>query len=117
MSSALKYSRNQVRPETWLWIYDDDGALMNFGSGTFRTRIGHRGSAALKEKTTGFTGAAGSGNEQTAGSVPNLKIAWITGDLDITGGEYELQIEWNIGSNTPRYWYRDLIIDDIILAP
>jgi hypothetical protein len=111
----LQYHRNQVRPEAKLWLLDDDETLIDLSSGTFKSRIGHKGQAALKEKTSGISGATGSGNEDDG--VPNLTIAWTNGDLDVEPGEYTLQIEWLVGSNTPRYWQRKIEILDLVLAP
>lgn len=115
MRTKLSYARNQVRPEAWLWLLDDDESLMDLSSGTFRSMIGYVDAPALKVKTTGFTGALGSGNEQNGS--PNLRIAWVTGDLDIAPGKYILQIEWNIGSDTPRYWFDEIEITGIMTVP
>ncbi len=78
---GLVLYKTAERPSIKLWLQDDDGSLINFSTGyTFEFKIGKPGSAAVVTKTTGITGAAGSGNE-TSGT-PNLTIAFAAGDLD-----------------------------------
>lgn len=115
----IQYARGATRPDLKLWIYGQNKTLIDFSVGyQFTLRIGDRGVPALKEKTTGITGAAGTGNEDTPGSIPNVTVQWAAGDLDITPGEYTLQIDADAGGGSaPRYFFRDIEITDIVLAP
>jgi hypothetical protein len=117
--TTIQYAKGAVRPDLSLWVYDDDGELIDFSTGfTFTVRIGDRGKPAVKQKTTGIVGAAGSGSEDDDDGVPNLRIQWAAGDLDVTPGEYTIQINADAGGGTtPRYFFRDIEIIDIVLAP
>lgn len=78
---ALTIYTTAERPAIKLWLLDDDGALIDFSTGyTFEFKIGAPGNAAVLTKTTGITGAAGSGTE-TSGT-PNLTISFTAGELD-----------------------------------
>ena len=117
MIKGLQYGRGATAPNLALWLFDDDGELIDLSTADLSLRIGDRGVAALKEKTSGLVGAAGTGNAETDGSIPNLFVVWASGDLDVPPGEYTLQITADSGSNTPRYFFRDIEILDIVLAP
>jgi hypothetical protein len=119
MNKTIRYARGATRPDLNLWVYDDDGSLIDFTTGfSFVVRIGDLGYAAQKEKTTGIIGSAGTGNEDTEGSEPNVRVQWAAGDLDITPGEYTFQLNADAGGGTtPRYFFRDIEITDIVLAP
>lgn len=119
MIQPIRYARGATRPDLNLWLYDDDGSLINFTTGfSFVVRIGDLGKAALMEKTTGIIGSAGSGNEDTEGSEPNVRVQWATGDLNIAPGEYTFQLNADAGGGTtPRYFFRDAEITEIVLAP
>lgn len=90
--SALRYHKNAERPAAELWLYDDDGTLIDYSTGTptFSFKIGTKGSTALLTKTTNITGAAGSGVEPTG--TPNVTITWTAGELSIAPGNYEWQL-------------------------
>lgn len=115
----IQYAKGATRPDLKLWLYNEDELLIDFATGfQFTVRIGDRGVPALTEKTTGITGATGTGNADTPGSTPNLAIAWSAGELNIAPGEYTLQINADAGGGTaPRYFFYDFEILDIVLAP
>lgn len=92
MGSKFMYHRNAERPAAKMWLYDDDGALIDFSSGyTFSFKIGNPGSTALLTKTSNITGAVGSGAEPTG--TPNITITWTAGELDITPSVYSWQLK------------------------
>ena len=89
--SGVHYYQGAERPSLSLWLLDDDGTLIDFSSGyTFSFRIGQVGVAAVLNKTSGITGAVGAGSEPTG--TPNVTVAWLSGELDITPGSYEWQL-------------------------
>ena len=90
MGSKFTYHRHSERPAAKMWLFDDDGTLIDMSGSTFRFRIGNPGSAALLSKTSNITGAAGSGIEPTG--TPNISITWAGGDLDIEPGVYSWQL-------------------------
>jgi hypothetical protein len=116
---ATQYARGAVRPDLHWWIFGDNGQLIDFSSGfTFTVRIGNRSVPALMEKVSGITGQVGSGSKDKPDSIPNIVIAWAAGDLDIAVGEWTLQLDADAGAgSTPRYFFTDIEITDIILAP
>jgi hypothetical protein len=78
--SSLTYYRAAERPAIQLWLQDADGSLLDLSSGyTFSFKIGLVGSAAVFTKTSGITGAAGSGTENNG--TPNLTINFTAGEL------------------------------------
>lgn len=88
---TVRYHKSAERPSLEMWLYDDDGTLIDFSSGfTFSLKIGTPGSTALLTKTTGISGAAGSGSEPTG--TANVTVAWSAGDLDLTPGSYTWQL-------------------------
>jgi len=92
MSQRIAYIRSAEKPDLQVWWYDDDGNLVDFSSGvvSWSLKIGQVGQAAALTKTTGITGAAGSG---TPGSgTPNVAIVWATNELNLTPGAYTLQL-------------------------
>lgn len=79
--ASVELVRGAELPETAIWWTDRAGNLIDFSSGyTFTLKLGHAGSAAVHTKTTGITGAAGSGTDPTG--TPNVSIAWAAGELD-----------------------------------
>ena len=91
MSSRVRYASTADRPALELWLWDDDGTLINFASGyTFSFKVGIVGSAALLTKTSSITGAAGSGTEPDG--TPNVTITWTAGELALTPGSYTGQL-------------------------
>jgi hypothetical protein len=80
MTDKLRYHKTAERPDSKLWLLGDDGNLIDFSSGyTFSFKIGRRGTAAVLTKTTGITGAAGSGGEPTG--TPNVTIVYSAGEF------------------------------------
>jgi hypothetical protein len=90
--TTLQYHQTAERPDIQLWVLDDDGTLINLATGyTFEFKIGKVGAEADLTKTTGITGAAGSGTE-TSG-VPNCVIAFSAGELaDVPVGTHCWQL-------------------------
>lgn len=87
----IRYHKTADRPALKLWLFDDDGTLIDFSSGyTFSLKIGNSGSAALLTKTSNITGAAGSGTEPTG--TPNVTVTWTAGELALTPNEYECEL-------------------------
>jgi hypothetical protein len=87
----LSYVRNAERPAARLWLFDDDGTLIDFSSGyTFSFKIGVVGATALLTKTTNIAGAVGAGTEPTG--TPNVVITWTAGELNLTPGVYQWQL-------------------------
>lgn len=80
MSTKLSYHITADRPAAELWLYDDDGTLIDLSSGyTFSFKVGVKGETALLTKTSGITGAAGAGSEPDG--TPNCVIAWTAGEI------------------------------------
>lgn len=81
MPRSLVLHRTAERPSIEMWLEDADGALIDLSSGySYSLKLGEVGSAAAFTKTSGFTGAAGSGEEPSG--VPNLTIAFTAAELD-----------------------------------
>lgn len=107
--SRLTWVRGSELPSAEFWWTNRQKALIDFSSGyTFTLKIGKRGAKALTTKTTGITGAVGSGLEPTG--VPNLTVSWSTTDLDIAGGDYDLTIVATNGSSQDRILYDRITI-------
>lgn len=112
MSVDLHYYAHDERPSAELWWRDDDNSLVDLSSGyTFSLKIGNPGSSAVLTKTTGITGAAGSGSEPDG--TPNVVIAWSAGDLDLTPGIYALQLKAT-NSSLDRTLAGSITIHDVI---
>jgi hypothetical protein len=83
----LRYYRTADRPALKLWLFDDDGSLINLTGYAFVFKIGDPDQPALLTKNSGITGAAGSGVEPTG--VPNVTITWTAGELAaVESGHY-----------------------------
>lgn len=97
MTQKLSYRSTAERPAAELWLYDDDGSLIDFsGVGwTFVAKVGNVGSTALLTKSSGITGAAGAGSEPDG--TPNVVITWSAGELAIAAGSYVLQLTATTG--------------------
>jgi hypothetical protein len=95
---GVQYHSTADRPALELWLFDDDGTLLDLSSGsyTFSLKIGTPGSAALLTKSSGIAGAAGSGTEPSG--TPNLVITWSAGELALTPGNYTGQLTATISS-------------------
>jgi hypothetical protein len=110
---SLVYFRSAERPDLQFWLLDDDGVLINFASGySFAWRLGTPGSAAVYEKTTGITGAAGAGVEPSG--TPNITITFSADDLDdVDAGNYVWQLQATT-STLDRFFEGTIRIKDVI---
>lgn len=89
--TPITYYKNAEDPTMRLWWYDDDGTLVNLSAVTsWSLKIGQYGETALLSKTSGITGAAGSGVDPTG--VPNVVVVWAAGDLNVAAGAYVMQL-------------------------
>lgn len=78
---GIVYYQSAERPAVQLWLFDEDGALIDFSTGyTFAFKLGSPGKPAVFTKTAGITGAAGSGTER-GGGTPNVSINFSAGEL------------------------------------
>jgi len=111
--NGVEYRKGAARPAMECWLKDDDGALIDFstGSPTFSLKIGRIGEIALLTKTTGIAGAAGAGEEPTG--TPNVVVTWVAGDLNITPGPYLAQLTVTV-SSLPRLFAWPFTITDVI---
>lgn len=96
-TTGIHYYATAERPDLRFWLLDDTGALVNLSSGyTFEFKIGSPGTAAVFTKSTGITGAAGSGSEPDG--TPNLVVTFTAGELDaVPTGTYMWQIKATSG--------------------
>lgn len=112
MASRFTYFRNAERPAAKMWIFDDDGNLIDFSSGyDFTFKVGAPGYIALLTKTSNITGAAGSGTEPTG--TANITITWTAGELDIAPGLYQWQLKATSSSLDRVFAGTFHILDDI----
>jgi hypothetical protein len=100
---GLAYFRTAERPDIQMWLQDEDGALVDFSSGyTFSFKLGHPTQAAVFTKTTGITGAAGSGVQPTG--TPNVTLTFTAGELSaVATGTYTWQLTATTGG-LDRVW-------------
>ncbi|HRD59393.1 hypothetical protein [uncultured Nocardioides sp.] len=111
---TLTYYRTAERPAIKLWLLDDDGTLIDFSTGyTFEFKLGRPGAAATLTKTTGITGAAGSGTE-TSGT-PNVNVSFTAGELDalVPKGNTTWQLRTTTGG-VDRVWQGPFKLLDVI---
>lgn len=89
---TLTYYRTAERPDIQLWLQDYNGNLIDFSTGyTFTFKLGVRGATASFTKTTGITGAAGSGDEPDG--TANVTLTFIAAELDnLDAGVYTWQL-------------------------
>lgn len=90
MGNRLTYHRNAERPAAKMWLFDDDGSLIDFSGYSFRFRIGTPGRTAVLSKTSNITGDVGAGEEPDG--TPNITVNWSAGELDIEPGTYRWQL-------------------------
>lgn len=96
--SGLRYHQHAERPAARLWLYDDDGTLIDFSDPaySFTFKIGVPGRSAELTKTAGIAGAAGSGSEPAG--VPNVTVTWAAGELNLPARvRYRWQLTATIG--------------------
>ncbi len=95
-----------------MWIQDRSGALIDMSSGyTFSLRIGTPGSTALLTKSSGITGAAGSGVEPSG--TPNVTVAFSAGELNLAAGTYAWQLTATT-SSLDRVFAGTFVVLDVI---
>ena len=92
-TTGITYYQSAERPALQLWLFDEDGALIDFSTGySFTFKLGSPGAAAVLTKTSGITGAAGSGTER-GGGTPNVTITFAAGELAaLTAKSYTGQV-------------------------
>lgn len=90
MGNRLTYHRNAERPPAKMWLFDDDGTLIDMSGQSFRFRIGNKGQTAVLSKTSNITGDVGAGEEPDG--TPNVTVNWSAGELDIDPGTYRWQL-------------------------
>lgn len=106
--------RTAERPSLKFWWVDDDGVtLIDFSTGyTFVLKLGAPGQAATFTKSTGITGAAGSGSEPSG--TPNLVVSFTAAELDgLTKGPTTLQIRATTGG-LDRVMEHKVTVKDVI---
>lgn len=109
---TLVYYRTAERPDIRLWLLDDDGDLVDLSGHTFEFKLGDPGSAALFTKTTGITGAVGSGTEPDG--TPNVTITFAAGELDaVPASSCSWQLRATSASNDRVYQGRFSLLDVI----
>jgi len=109
----LRYKRTAERPSAQFWWLSEAGTLIDFSAGyTFTLRIGTIGTTALLTKTSGITGAAGSGLQPTG--VPNLTVDWQAGELNLTPGKYAVEITATTGGLDRSPLYDTIEILDVV---
>jgi hypothetical protein len=112
MGSKFSYHRNAERPGAKMWLFDDDGSLIDLSSGyDFVFKIGNPGATALLTKNSNITGAVGSGVEPTG--TPNVFLSWSTGELDIEPGVYSWTLKATTSSLDRVFAGSFVILDDI----
>lgn len=111
MGTRLTYSRNAERPAAKMWIFDDDGSLVDFSGYTFVLKIGSPGYTALVTKSTNITGGPGAGTEPDGTS--NITVNWTAGELDIQPGTYRWQLTATTSGLDRVYEGTIKILDDI----
>lgn len=91
MAGKIVYYRTAERPDIKLWLLDDDGALVDMTTASFSFKLGTPGTAAVFTKTTGITGAVGSGTEFSG--TPNATLTFTAAELDaVPAGAYTWQL-------------------------
>jgi hypothetical protein len=94
----LEYSQHAEDPQPGVWWTTRANALIDYTGYTFTLKI-HNSTTTVLTKTTGITGAAGSGTPPTG--TPNIAIQWAVDELlNIPAGEYTMEL-------TPRTGGRD----------
>src|SRR5688572_24666048 len=99
--ATVEWHRNAELPALSIWWRDANGELLDLTSVEgFTLRIGRPGREALLEKTAGIAGAEGEGTAPTG--VPNVTVAWATGELDIDPGTHTAQLTARFASERDR---------------
>jgi hypothetical protein len=104
----LIYVAGSVLPSAQLWWRDGGNNLIDFSAASaWQVKIVDKTNRTLLTKTTGVTGAAGSGVEGLG--VPNVVVAWAAGELDVSPGEHTLFVRAT-QAGAVRYLYRPITI-------
>lgn len=112
-SGDLTYYRTAERPALELWLLDGNDALIDFTTGhTFEFKLGSEGSAAAFTKSTGITGAAGSGGE--LGGTPNVTITFSPDELVLAAGTYLWQLRASAPGSLDRVYQGWFYLLDVI---
>ena len=90
MTGRLSYAAHAEDPAVGVWWTDRTGTLIDYSSGYTFEAVVTDGVTALLSKTSGITGAAGAGTAPTG--TPNIVITWGSGELNLTPGEYTLEL-------------------------
>lgn len=108
--------RYSERPDVPMWLRDSAKNLLDFSTGyTFEFSLGQPDVVATFFKTTGITGAAGSGVGPTG--VPNLTLTFTAGERDnLTPGTTTWQVNARTGGKD-RFWQGVAVVHGIILPP
>lgn len=86
----LEYKQHAEDPGSGFYWYDVAGQnLIDFTGYTFTVKV-HDHATTLITKTSGITGAAGSGTNPTG--TPNIVIAWAVGELNVAPGDYTIEL-------------------------
>lgn len=113
MSKHLDFWKTVERPDKRMWIRDSAGTLIDFSGYTFSFKLGAIGAAASFTKTSGITGAAGSGVEPTG--TPNVTLSFSANELDsLVPGEYAWQLRTTTGSLDRGMYEGTATVHDII---
>lgn len=84
-------------PSLHLWWRDELGDLIDMSTVTgWQLRVGLPDCEAVIEKTSGISGAVGSGVSPTG--VPNVVLTWATGELNVSPGLYLAQLKASWGT-------------------
>lgn len=112
MINPVSYYRTAELPSIRLWLRDDNKNLVDLTSASFVFKVGNPGSAAIFTKSSGITGAAGSGVEPTG--TPNVTIAFSAGEWDsVAVGPAAWQIKATIAGQD-RFWQGPFHLYDVI---
>jgi hypothetical protein len=111
VGTKLTYNRNAERPAAKMWIFDDDGQLVDFSGYSFVLKIGSPGSTAALTKSTNITGGVGAGTEPDG--TANVTVNWTAGELDIEPGNYHWQLTCTTSSLDRVYEGTIRILEDI----
>jgi len=110
--SRLSFDADASLPGLDIWWVNDAGSLIDFSdpAWVFAVKIGPRGGASAINKTTGITGAVGSGSEPDG--TPNLTVDFDPSELNIAPGVYRLSISaTDSGTDRVRKLNTDIVIN------
>ena len=98
MPTTLHYFRTAERPDIRIWWVDEDGNLIDFTGYAFVFKLGQPGSAGSFTKSTGITGAAGSGVAPPGVGTPNVTMTFTASENDsLTAGSTTFQLRATLG--------------------